>query len=86
MPQSPTTVYDVLAQRCAVAPGGEAVIDGELRLTNEMLQQRVDAVAKRSWLPWASAKATGSRPWHRPLPISGQSSSPPHRSAPSGKA
>ncbi|MFN9161081.1 MAG: AMP-binding protein, partial [Alphaproteobacteria bacterium] len=46
MPQSPTTVYDVLTHRLATAAGAEAVIDGDLRLTNEMLRARVDAVAK----------------------------------------
>ena len=46
MPQSPITVYDVLAQRFATAPSAEAVIDGDLRLTNETLRTRVDAVAK----------------------------------------
>jgi acyl-CoA synthetase (AMP-forming)/AMP-acid ligase II len=46
MPQSPTTIYDVLANRLATAAQAEAVIDGNLRLTNEMLRARVDAVAK----------------------------------------
>lgn len=46
MPQSPTRIHDVLAQRCAADGRGEAVVDGECRLTNEDLRARVDAVAK----------------------------------------
>jgi fatty-acyl-CoA synthase len=42
----PTLINDVLDNRLAGAASAEAVIDGEIRLTNEELARRVNAVAK----------------------------------------
>lgn len=46
MGHTPSLIYDVLNNRLATAANAEAVIDGEIRLTNEELARRVNAVAK----------------------------------------
>jgi acyl-CoA synthetase (AMP-forming)/AMP-acid ligase II len=39
-------IHDVLCKRSATSPGQEAVVDGEVRISNAQLLARVDAVAK----------------------------------------
>ena len=41
-----TLIQDITAARARLDPGAEAIVDGELRLSNADLAKRVDAIAK----------------------------------------